>query len=170
MLSNLLMYRLLIFNSIGAAVLAWSWIDGRLASTFTGDAAFFGAIMAAIFIICMVSLFIRAAKVSQGLNDLKNGGTIDNPAKFAIKNSHIGYAGAVIVAISLIGNVDGMTMALNGFQSADVQQKADLMAVGMEVAFNVTKIGLTLGVWMGINFQILKTATSLLMMDARHAR
>jgi len=169
MLTNLLIYRLLITNALGACLVLWAWMNGRIDGAFSGDSALFCSAMAVIFLGSLVSTFIRASKVSEGLNDIKGGLTVD-PSKFSIKNSHIGYAGAVIVAVSLIGNVDGMTTALQGFSSADGTAKAELMAVGMAVAFNVTKIGLTLGIWMGVNFQILKTATSLLIVDARHAR
>jgi len=58
---------------------------------------------------------------------------------------------------------------VHGFSSADAQASADRMAVGMEVAFSATLISLSLALWMGINFQMLKTATSLLMVDARDA-
>ena len=169
MLKNLLLYRLLIINAIGASLVVWAWSNGRIDGAFSGDAALFCSGMSAIFIGSLFSTFIRASKVSEGLNDIKEGLTVD-ASKFSIKNSHIGYAGAVIVAVSLIGNVDGMTTALQGFISADQQQKAELMAVGMAVAFSVTKIGLALGTWTGVNFQILKTATALLVMDARHVR
>lgn len=169
MLTNLLMYRLLITNALGACLVVSAWMNGRIDGAFSGDSALFCSLMSVIFIANLFSTFIRASKVSEGLNDIKGGLTVD-PSKFSIKNSHIGHAGMVIVSISLVGNVDGMATALQGFLSADDHQKAELMAVGMAVAFNVTKIGLTLGIWMGINFQILKTATALLIVDARHAR
>ena len=168
MLNNLLIYRLLILNMIGFAIVAWAYIKGHLEIIFKGDAAILGAIMVAVFLAGLVSLFIRASKVSTALNDLKAGRAV-NPAKFSIKNSHIGYTGVVLATIGLIGILIGMVMAVHGFSSADAQASADRMAVGMEVAFSATLISLSLALWMGINFQMLKTATSLLMVDARDA-
>lgn len=169
MLKNLLMYRLLIWNAVAASVVVWAWIKGHLGLIFSGDAAVFGGIMTVVFACGVVSLFVRASKVSQGLNDLKAGLPV-NATKFAIKNAHIGYTGVVIATIGLIGNLAGMVMAVHGFSSLEAQASADRMALGMEVAFNTTLISLSLAVWTGINFQMLKTATSLLMVDARDAR
>lgn len=178
MLNNLLIYRLVIWNMIGAAIIAWAYMQGHLALLFTGDAAIFGAILIAVFLAGLASLFTRAWKVSKALNDVKTtyGGSpaffterAKNHQKFVIKNSHVGYTGVVLATIGLIGNLTGMVMAVHGFSSADAQASADRMAMGMEVAFNVTLISLSLALWIGVGYQMLRTATALLIVDSRHA-
>lgn len=169
MLSHLLLYRLLTLNAIGVALVIWGLSTGYVQQLIVGDTTGLPFVMAALFAIGMVSLFIRASKVGKGLNTVKNGGSFD-ASKLGIKNAHIGSIGSWLVTLGLIGNIVGFAMAVSHVDmsgGSDMALKAiDEMMVGMKVAFYNTLIGTALGLWLLINYQILTTATCLLEKDA----
>lgn len=169
MLSHLLLYRLLILNSIGVALVIWGLSTGYVQQLVTGDTTGLPFVMGALFLIGLASTFVRASKVGRGLNTIKNGAPFD-ASKMAIKNAHIGSIGSWLVTLGLIGNIVGFAMAVSHVDmsgGSDMALKAiDEMMAGMKVAFYNTLIGTALGLWILVNYQILTTATSLLEKDA----
>lgn len=172
MLQHLLIFRLLILNTVAIVTVMWGITTGYVQKLFLSDTTGLPYAMSVLFFVGIVSLFIRAAKVSAGLNAVKNGGTFD-ASKVAIKNAHIGDIGSWLVTLGLIGNIVGFAMAvshvdLSGGPDSAMQAIGEMMA-GMKVAFYNTLIGTALGLWVLVNFRVLSTATSLLEKDADKA-
>lgn len=169
MLKNLLIFRLTIFNAIGVALIIWGLTTGYIQKLITGDTTGLPFVMMALFLVGMVSTFVRASKVGRGHNTLKGGGSFD-ASKMAIKNAHIGSIGSWLVTLGLIGNIVGFVVAVSNVDvtggSDAALQAIGAMMEGMKIAFYNTLIGTALGLWVLINYQILTTATSLLEADA----
>lgn len=168
MLTNLLLYRLLIWNAIGLSAVVWAWINGYVQVLFKGETTGIGYLMVAVFLVGLVSLCARAVKVSKGLNSLKTGALID-PSKFAIKNGHIGHIAVWLVTLGLIGNMFGFAHAVEGMDVSSATEalaSVSVMIAGMKIAFYTTLIGTSLGLWLQVNFVMLSTATALLQKDA----
>lgn len=169
MLRNLLLYRLLIINILAAVLIVWGIATGYIPMLLKSDTTGLPYAMMALFGTGFVSTFIRASKVSKGLNTFKRTGCFD-ASKMAIKNAHIGDIGSWLVTLGLIGNIVGFAMAVS---SVDLTGGADAalhaigqMMAGMKVAFYNTLIGTALGLWTLVNHRILTTATALLEKDA----
>jgi len=172
MLRNLLIYRLLITNTLACLLVGWGFATGYIERLLNGDAIELPVAMLVLFVVGLVSTFIRASKVSSGLNTLKDNGTLD-ATKIAIKNAHIGDIGIWLVTLGLIGNIVGFTMAVS---KIDLSGGADQamhaigdMLTGMKFAFNNSLIGTALGLWTLVNARMLSTATALLEIDAETA-
>jgi hypothetical protein len=168
MLTNLLMYRLLIWNAIGIAAVIWAWLHGYVQILFKGETTGIGYLMVAVFVVGLASLCARARKVSIGLNDLKQRRIVD-ASKFAIKNSHIGHIAVWLVTLGLIGNMFGFAHAVEGMDvssATEALHSVSIMIAGMKIAFYTTLIGTSLGLWLQVNFVMLSTATALLQKDA----
>lgn len=172
MLSNLLIYRLLIINLIGFIGLGWAAWQGWVTYVITGDSSHLVFVMAAMFAVFLVSLFNRARKVSKALNlhrAGKSGGI--NGTKFLEKNAHLDDFPTWITLIGLLGNVIGVAMALNAIHPSDLANAASTQEAmgrlmgGMHVAFTCTIAGCVLALWAEINRRVLKTATVLMVED-----
>lgn len=172
MLKNLLLYRLMILNALAFVLAAWGFASGYIQKLLDSSAMELPLAMLALFAVGLISTFIRATKVSKGLNTLKRDGAFD-ASKIAIKNAHIGDIGSWLVTLGLIGNIVGFTMAVSKIDLSGGADQAMLaiggMMTGMKFAFNNTLIGTALGLWVLINYRILTTATSLLERDAETA-
>lgn len=169
MLKNLLFYRLLIVNALAAVMVIWGFSTGYIQNLISGETRGLPYAMAALFLVGFTSTFIRASKVSNGLNTLKIDGACD-ASKMAIKNAHIGDIGSWLVTLGLIGNIVGFTMAVSKIDLSGGPDQAmhaiGAMMEGMKFAFNNTLIGTALGLWTLVNHRLLTTATSLLEKDA----
>lgn len=169
MLQNLLIYRLLILNTVALSLVVWGMTTGYVQMLFTSDTTGLPYVMSLLFLVGIISTFNRASKVSAGLNTVKSSGAFD-ASKIAIKNAHIGDIGSWLVTLGLIGNIVGFAMAVS---NVDVTGGSDAalraigsMMEGMKVAFYNTLIGTALGLWTLVNFRLLTTATHLLEKDA----
>jgi hypothetical protein len=168
-LKNLLFYRLLIVNTGAILLMAWGFTTGYIQNLVSGEIRGLPYAMAALFLVGFVSTFIRASKVSSGLNTVKSKGVYD-ASKIAIKNAHIGDIGSWLVTLGLIGNIVGFTMAVSKVDLSGGPDQAmaaiGAMMDGMKFAFNNTLIGTALGLWTLVNARMLSTATALLEKDA----
>src|SRR5690554_1620438 len=117
MLKNLLLLRLTIINAIGFVLLAFAGQKGWIAEMIRGDSTGLVYVMAAVFLWSIVSLFIRAAKVSGYLNASKAPNfspVFVSRVKFMAKQAHLGDVPGVLMTLGLIGTVIGVSMALFG--------------------------------------------------------
>lgn len=171
MLNNLLFYRLLILNLIGAAGVGWGLFMGYIQVLFESETTGIGYLMVALFAVGLYGIFSRAHKVSKSLNYLKarSAMAMDGVEKYNTKNAYIGDISIWLVTLGLIGNIMGFYIAVDGLDLSGGPEAAiagiDHMIEGMKVAFGTTLIGTVLGLWLHVNFRVLTTATDLLVKD-----
>lgn len=174
MLRNLLLYRLVLLNLCGVAIALWCWQRGYIAAMYENDSSRITLIITALFLVGMISAFVRAVKVSRLLNKVKADEKVDlNGAKLAEKAAHLDDIPAWIVTLGLLGTVIGFFAALDGVHQNDlvsasgVQKVTAQLMSGMRIALTTTIVGAALGLWIEINRRILKTATVMLVEDAK---
>lgn len=167
MLSNLLIFRLIVINAIGAAGAVYAWHLGYVAELFTTDSTNISYGIAALFLVGLASTFIRAWKVSTAINAWKitaKGGLISSnrfrlaqnrAAKMAIKNDHINDIAKWLAYLGLLGTIIGFKIALAGSAMDDVEA----IKHGIDVAIGTTIVGGILCLWTWINLRVLDTAT-----------
>lgn len=171
MLRNLLAYRLLILNGLGIAALAAAAMNGLVLPFIATDATHILLVAIPLFCAAMVSLFVRAGKVSSGINALKSGARVSvNKTKFAEKSAHLDDICIWLVTLALLANIIGFTMAVSGggdLSSADglIKLAAQFLG-GMLIAFHTTTVCLVCALWLSINIRILRTATVCFLEDA----
>jgi len=173
MLSNLLVYRLLLINLMGIVLLAYAYIEGWVSVVIEGDSTGLVYAMAVLFVAFMVSLSVRAGRVSAQLNAVKRGLKPKpiNGAKFLEKMAHLDEIPGWLVVLGLLGTVIGIMISLSGIDQETllgvdgVKTAVEQLMQGMRVAFCTTIAGSVLGLWCDINRRILKTATVLMLED-----
>lgn len=174
MLQNLLIYRMLIVNACGGALVVWAWQQGYVETVYAGDISRLTYVITGLFIIGLVSSFIRASKVSGLLNQVKAGNRVSvNGPKITEKAAHLADISNWLVILGLLGTVIGFFIALsgvdqNGLASASgVQMAVGKLMEGMQVAFTTTLLGGFLSLWLDINRRMIATATVSLVEDSR---
>jgi hypothetical protein len=168
MLSNLLIYRFLIFNSLMVAlvaVLAW---NGLVAQLFENDQSRITLAIVALFIVGWLWSFKETAVVSLELNSAKMHGP--RPALAAERDKDIGKVEWLfsvsewLVALGLLGTVVGFYIALSGVdqntvnEASGAQSAVAALMVGMRTALTTTILGAVLGLWHEVNVTMLRTA------------
>lgn len=176
MLNNLLLYRILIVNVCGAAILVWAGLQGYIREIYTEDSSHISMVIVVLFLVGLWSVHTRAGKVSKSLNELKAGRKVDVDAvKFLAKGEHINDIANWLVTLGLIGTVVGIIMALSSIDpntmasATGVQTAIGHLIGGMKVAVYTTLVGAYFGLWLEINRRVLTTATILMIEDARKA-
>lgn len=174
MLERLLVYRLLVLNATAIPVLFWGWSTGAIQRTVLTDTTYICHLIVALFLVGLISLFIRAAKISKILDLIKSGRV---PAlsddKIRAKAAHIDDISAYLVRLGLIGTIVGFAMALDVKDFGGIGTAAGAMELiktflaGMTIAVNTTIVGAILSLWLDINARFLTTATECALSDAR---
>lgn len=175
MLTSLLVYRLIIFNIVGAVLLAFAWQRGLVSIVLDGDSTGIVYLIAGVFVVGMASLFIRAFKVSRMLDGIKRNHARPNVnrVKFLEKMAHLDDVTNWLVTLGLLGTVIGVSIAMFGLDQASLQSAEGTKRVvtnligGMQVALYTTIVGGILGMWMDVNRRMLKTAAILMLEDLR---
>lgn len=174
MLKNLLIYRLMLFNLIGGAGVVWAYQRGFVTDMFFNDKSLMTYVAAALFLIGTISCFNRARKVSAILNVIKRGLMQEvNGVKFMEKNAHLEDIGNLIVTVGLTGTAIGVVMMLHSFNAGSladpgkVVETASMLGDGVGTAFRSTIVSAIAWMWHLVNYRMLKTATVLMIEDAR---
>ena len=176
MLTNLLMYRLLIFNGCGIALVIWASMRGYL-DYLARDSSGISYLILAVFAVGMFSVMRRSLKVTAALNAIKNSESVDiNRVKFVAKGSHIDVLGSVCVGLGFFGTVVGIISMLfsgGGITSdgsaSGIAAIIDQILAGGGIAFITTAVGLLTSLWLEMNMVMLTTATTCMLEDADHA-
>lgn len=171
MLSNLLLFRLIIVNTVGAAATFYAWQRGYVHELFTTDTTNISYAIAALFVVGLLSTFNRAIKVGASINEWKAltviGGSStkvrNKAAKLAIKNAHIWHIVRLLTGLGLFGTVVGLRVALSG----EAMDDPALVQQGIYTAIGTTIIGLSLSIWLGLSALALTTATRSHMEDCK---
>lgn len=175
MLTNLLLYRMTIVNLVWAGLIVLAWHKGWVTEVMSGDTTGLVYVMAGLFVVSIVSTFIRAGKVTSMLNRTKAPGYQPQPinrAKFLAKQAHLDDIPNWLVTLGLLGTVIGVSMSIFGIDhdalgSADgVKSISAGLIQGIQVALYTTIVGSVLALWASVNRRILRTATLLMLEDA----
>ncbi len=183
---NLLIYRAILVNVIGFALLGIAAVKGWIAELLAADVT---DLVIVIFAVFLVGLAICAEKIiatNRRIDGLR-GAVADRPEPpstpadgppellaEALKSklfSRIAvvrqFAGALVV-LGLVGTVIGFIIALSGVTAEEasdvsgVQPMISTLISGMSVALYTTLVGALLGLWLTINYRILSTGTATL--------
>ncbi len=168
MLKNLLLYRVILTNGLAAAACIWAYFAGYLLQVFERDVSHIGLIIVAVFLVGIVSVFVRSYKITKAKNELDAGQPVDKLKAFKMpaKNLHIYKIAEYLATLGLIGNALGFFIALSG-ASGDPSQMSEALIAGMSVAFGATLVGSITGLLMWINFSMIETATSTYIEDVK---
>lgn len=175
MLSNLLLYRFIIFNTlIFALVAALAW-NGVLGPIYEGDQSRLTIAITVLFAVGWLWSLKETAVVSLELNSSKISGP--EPACYAKRDKDIAKTEWLtsvsewLVALGLLGTVIGFSIALSGIDEGSVANAtgaqgavASLMQ-GMRVALNTTLLGAALAIWHEVNMRMLRTALTVYWSD-----
>jgi hypothetical protein len=175
MLSNLLMYRFLIFNSLMFALAAGLVWNGVLGPVYANDESGLTIAITILFAVGWLWSLKETAIISFELNSSKAYGP--EPACYAKRDKDIAkteWLSSVsewLVALGLLGTVIGFSIALSGIDQASVANAtgaqgavASLMQ-GMRVALNTTLLGAALAIWHEVNMRMLRTALTVYWSD-----
>lgn len=181
MLNNLLLYRLIILNVLGAVGVAWAWSEGLVAPLFAGDPTRLTVAIAVLFVVGLFSVFARAAKVARLMNVVKMYGPgqcssvtlrVGPWGKFLEKAEHIGDISNWLVTLGLIGTLVGLFIALTHIDASalatpeGIQKTITQFMTGMSVAITTSIVGGVAALWLEVNRRILTTASVCLVEDA----
>lgn len=175
MLSNLLIYRFLIFNSLMvaiAAALAW---NGVLGPVFANDDSRLTVVIAALFAVGWMWSLKEVVVVSLELNNAKLQGP--EPACYAKRDKDVakvewlGSLSEWLVGLGLLGTVIGFSVSLSGIDQGAVanatgaQSAVAALMEGMRIALNTTLLGAALALWHEVNIRMLRTALAVYWAD-----
>lgn len=172
MFHNHLIYRLIVMNGCALAALAWAWGQGYL--SYVGkDGSGISIAILILFAFGMVSLSIRAMRVTRALNGIKGGRSVSiNPAKFVAKGDHIDTISGLLVSMGFLGTIVGLVTMLfgDGGMMSDgsldsVKALIDRIITGGGIAFITTAVGLVTSMWLDLNSSVLRTATICMLQD-----
>ncbi len=176
MLRNLLLLRLVIFNACAVAMVVWATLLGYTRIVYTRDISHISYVITALFVVGLISTFIRAAKVGAAIDAAKQYVSADalrKAMKMPAKAAHLHDIQEWLVTLGLIGNVVGFVIALSGVDMSAVgspdgaQKIATSLLAGMGVAFYSTLAGAVAALWTSINRRILETATLTFLEDVK---
>lgn len=175
MLSNLLLYRFMIFNSLMFALVVALWWSGALAPIFENDESRLTIAITVLFAVGWLWSLKETAVISLEINSSRARGP--EPAcharrdKDVAKTEWLTSVSEWLVALGLLGTVIGFSMALSGIDQASVANAtgaqgavASLMN-GMRVALNTTLLGAALAIWHEVNMRMLRTALTVYWSD-----
>ena len=161
MLKNLLFYRLVIFNTLGLVALIASYFHGFITTLLQHDDMGVVYVIGALLALGIMGSLSRGWKVSQMMNLVKKGYSVDRQSVFKMShnNEYLKDMAEWSVLIGLLGNVLGLLTALEGGQ--------DSLLAGAGTAFGSTVAGILVAFWLGVNFTMIRTATGLLQEDVQ---
>lgn len=168
MLSNLLIFRLIVINALGAAGAVYAWQLGLVQKVYAADSSYICYAITALFALGLASLFLRAWKVSKLMNAIKADRRVSiNGAKFLAKGDHIADIAQWLAVLGLTGTIVGFIMALDHINvDGDPKALIGQLIGGMAVAFYTTLAGGVTGLWLELNNRILRTASVSMIEDA----
>lgn len=182
----LLLFRFLIVNIVGAALLGLAGAQGWLARLADADPTGLVFVIFGVFGVGLALCGYRLFQTSVALNRLEAGKAVALPAVWTRQPARpelmaealkarlfsriavVRQFAAALVVLGLIGTVAGFIIALSGVSAdeagtlAAVQPMISTLISGMSVALYTTLEGAVLGLWLTVNYRMLATGTSTL--------
>lgn len=180
MLHNFLIYRLITLNIIGAAFVAYLGFTGAITKVFDSSHTYVLALLSFLFVVSLISLFRHAIPLNSLINAKRKGTGYADPnwdiGIYRAKAGHISMIAQWLVTITLIGNFFGLMIGLGDFRVDTIASPQGILAlatallIGMKIAFSTSVVGLSIGLWIEVNKQILDTAAILYVREQPHVR
>ena len=193
---HLLLYRFLIVNIVGAALLGLAGAQGWITRLAEADPTGLVFVIFGVFVVGLALCGYRLFETSAALSRLEEGGDAGLPpawsraparpelmaealkARLFSRIAVVRQIAAALVVLGLIGTVAGFIIALSGVSAeeagtlAAVQPMISTLISGMSVALYTTLEGAVLGLWLTVNYRMLATGTSALYSEllAVHGR
>jgi hypothetical protein len=175
MLSNLLLYRFVIFNTLMFALVAALAWNGVLAPIYQNDQSGLTIAITVLFAVGWLWALKETVIISLDLNESRSNGP--EPACYAKRDKDVAKTEWLtsisewLVGLGLLGTVIGFSIALSGIDEGSVANAtgaqgavASLMS-GMRVALNTTLLGAALAIWHEVNMRMLRTALTVYWSD-----
>lgn len=182
----LLLFRFLVVNIVGIALLGLAGAQGWITRLIDADPTGLVFVIFGVFVVGLALCGHKLFKASRSLNRLKSGDAdaaayarsyADGrpelmaealKAKLFSRIMVIRQFANALVVLGLIGTVAGFIIALSGVSADDagnlaaVQPMISTLISGMSVALYTTLEGAVLGLWLTVNHRMLATGTSTL--------
>ena len=183
---HLLLYRFLIVNIVGAALLGLAGAQGWLARLVEADPTGLVFVIFGVFGVGLALCGWRLFATSTALDRLQRGEPVALPlapgrtparpelmaealkARLFSRIAVVRQFATALVVLGLIGTVAGFIIALSGVSAEDagtlaaVQPMISTLISGMSVALYTTLEGAVLGLWLTVNYRMLATGTATL--------
>ena len=170
MLKNLLIFRLIILNSLGALGLVWLFLSGEIEKYYQADTTYIAIVTCVLFLLGLVMLFIRAVKISLLWNKIKRNVYVPlDVDKFKAKTIPLFGWSNQIVNMGFLGMLLGLSLAMVGMQRAlsSSGNMAVSMSEGINVAITTSIVGTGLGIWFELNLMMVAVAMECMFADYR---
>lgn len=173
---NLLPYRLIIANTLGASLVATLAFAGYLRPVFENDHSRLTFAIVGLFVVGTVGCWRLAWDVSAELNEARRdkcfrAASAREADKASIKIEWLDAISGWLVGLGLLGTVIGFSIALSGIDQASVADASGVqgavaqLMTGMRVALNTTLLGAALAIWHEVNMRAVRTAMGCLWID-----
>lgn len=171
MMKSHLIYRMVLLNGCGIALLIWAAQRGYVTGAVNSDPSGICLTIIGLLGVGLVLTMARAMKISRLLNGVKSGAPVSiSGVKLLAKQAYLADISTLCEKLGMFGTVVGFLIAFAGIDpSADPKAIMTHILIGLSVAFMTTAVGFVAGTWLGINARLLHTATICLIEDAADA-
>lgn len=174
-MTNLLIYRFVIFNAVAIGLMVWLHGQGFVRPIIEGDKTFIVFAIMGVFLLAFGATAFHVARTSLRLNRQKRDGakpaTMYEAEKAGTKLAWLGEMSEHLFLLGIIGTVIGFSIALGGIDinslldASGVQSSVTTLMAGMKVAIYTTIVGSVLGLWHSVNWRMLDTADRIYWCD-----
>jgi hypothetical protein len=174
MLTNLLIYRFILVNTLLFALTMALWWNGYLAPIFQTDLSHVTFAIAALFAVGWFGTAREIVVASRQLNAAKSGPTPARESERDKDLAKVEWLASVsewLVGLGLVGTVIGFIIALSSvdqsalLQASGAQSAVATLMSGMRTALNTTVLGASLAMWHEVNQRMLRTALAVYWAD-----
>jgi hypothetical protein len=178
MLTNLLIYRFILVNTLLFALTAALWWNGYLAPIFQTDLSHVTFAIAALFALGWLGTAKEIVVASRQLNVAKSGPLPARQSERDKDLAKVEWLASVsewLVGLGLVGTVIGFIIALSSvdqsalLQASGAQSAVATLMSGMRTALNTTVLGASLAMWHEVNQRMLRTALAVYWADRMSA-
>jgi hypothetical protein len=178
MLTNLLIYRFILVNTLLFALTAALWWNGYLAPIFQTDLSHVTFAIAALFALGWLGTAKEIVVASRQLNVAKSGPLPARESERDKDLAKVEWLASVsewLVGLGLVGTVIGFIIALSSvdqsalLQASGAQSAVATLMSGMRTALNTTVLGASLAMWHEVNQRMLRTALAVYWADRMSA-
>lgn len=181
-LANLLIYRWILVNIAIGALLVLPFTNGYAQQLFREDTSYISHGIAVFFAVAWLATAYELFRVSFARNDLArmviNGICREHSSvppilrdKACSKIVWLSNVSEWLVGLGLLGTVIGFSIALTAVDQGSlasaegVQTSIARLMAGMRIAINTTIVGAITGMWLEINYRMLRTAVECFWAD-----
>jgi hypothetical protein len=163
-MKNLLLYKMILFNSLIAAWgIGTSSISERIATTFAADSTGISYLIVGFFLVTFVGTMFSAWNVNRRMNMYSRGEIPDiyRGNLWTDDIEWIAYAGGWMLFLGLIGTLLGLQISLEGVNTGNmtiegVKTLAVKMIQGLRIELSATIVGAAACMWTEMNYVLVR--------------